>query len=162
MDDILESSNISKITDHLYVSSRIRAEDWDAVEAIGPDLVISMVGGKVYEKLEFHESIEFLMLRSFDTFLTPIPMGKLLQGVRISLPVINRGGKVLVYCMKGKRRSVTMAAAILIAQGRTAEQAIELIKQQREIADPTRWYVKWRIGRFEAVWKRLGGSRNVS
>lgn len=161
MDEALEHGNISQITEFLYVGSKIRAEDWDRVEAIGPDLVISMVGGRVYTKLEFHESIEFLMLRSFDTFLTPIPMRKLLQGVRIALPVIDRGGKVLVYCMKGMRRSVTMAAAILIARGHTAQEAVALIKQRREAADPSRFYVKRRIRRFEAVWKRREASGDV-
>ncbi len=154
MESVVENSNISKITDFLYISSKIRGEDWHVVEKIQPDLVISMIPGRGYSKLEFHESIEFLILPSFDSFLAPIPMHKLLRGVRMSLPIIKHNGKVLVYCMKGKRRSVTMAAAILIALGNTAEQAINLIKRRRKIADPTRWYVKRRIHSFEEIWNK--------
>jgi hypothetical protein len=41
-----------------------------------------------------------------------------------------------------------MGACILIAQGMIADQAIELIKKQRPIADLRAWYIKRRILKF--------------
>ena len=154
MIQLTQTENISQITDFLYVGSKVRRENYQALEAVQPELVISMIGGSAHSKLKRHDRIIFLTLRSIDSFFTPIRMRKLLQGVRVAMPVINRGGKVLVYCVQGKRRSVTMAAAILIARGYTAKQASELIKEKRQVADPTRWYVKWRISRFEKVYNR--------
>ena len=47
-----------------------------------------------------------------------------------------------------------MGACILIAQGMPAEQAIELIKQQRPISDPQAWYIRRRIMKFERQWDK--------
>jgi len=41
----------------------------------------------------------------------------------------------------------------LIAQGMTADQAIQLIKQQRPISDLPTWYIKRRIMKFAREWE---------
>jgi protein tyrosine phosphatase (PTP) superfamily phosphohydrolase (DUF442 family) len=156
-----DGKTVSRITDYLYISSRIGSDNWGEVESVGPELIISMIGGKRYSKLRAHGGIKFLRLRSYDTFFTPISMSKLLEGVGAAKPVIESGGKVLVYCRAGMRRSVTMGAAILISRGFSSSEAISVIKERRKIADPTRWYVKWRIGRFEKVWKKAKGCDDV-
>jgi hypothetical protein len=46
-----------------------------------------------------------------------------------------------------------MAAAILIAQGRTPEEAMTLIKQQRPHADPGAAYILSRILKFDRAWR---------
>jgi len=78
----------------------------------------------------------------------------LLVGVEAALPVIKDSGKVLVFCMEGKRRSVAMAAAILIGMGQTSEQAIDLLTTARKVADPRRWYIRMQIRAFEKYWLR--------
>jgi protein-tyrosine phosphatase len=75
-------------------------------------------------------------------------------GVEAALPVIQNKGKVLVFCMQGKRRSVAMAAAILIGIGHTGEQAIDLLTTAREVADPRRWYIHRQIKAFEKYWQK--------
>jgi protein-tyrosine phosphatase len=70
------------------------------------------------------------------------------------LPIIQNKGKVLVFCMRGKRRSVAMAAAILIGMGHTGEQAIDLLTTARKVADPRRWYIRRQIKAFEKYWKK--------
>jgi hypothetical protein len=47
-----------------------------------------------------------------------------------------------------------MGACILIAQGMSAEQATELISQQRPIADPHAWYIQQRIMKFAREWEK--------
>ena len=51
-----------------------------------------------------------------------------MRGVNAALDVIHHGGKVYVHCAHGRHRSVAMGAAILIAQGMPATEAMELIK----------------------------------
>jgi len=70
------------------------------------------------------------------------------------LPIIQNKGKVLVFCMQGKRRSIAMAAAILISVGNTGEQAIDLLTNARKVADPKMWYIRRRIKAFEKYWQR--------
>jgi hypothetical protein len=45
-----------------------------------------------------------------------------------------------------------MGSAILIARGYTPEDAMDLIKSLRGVADPHIWYIRRRILRFAQVW----------
>jgi hypothetical protein len=144
--------DISKITDYLYVGSRMGNEHAEELKLLKCDLIISMIGHlkphEVYTKAPFKS----IWIRTFDTFLTPISVKKLLLGVNTALPVIQSGGKVLVFCMQGRRRSVAMASAILIAMGYTAADAAKLLVAGRKIADPERWYIRKQIHAFEKYW----------
>jgi protein-tyrosine phosphatase len=75
-------------------------------------------------------------------------------GVEAALPIIQNKGKVLVFCMQGKRRSIAMASAILISMGHTSDQAINLLASARKVADPRRWYIRRQIKTFEKYWKK--------
>lgn len=144
--------NISQITDYLYISGQPRAGDAPLLAELNVSLVISMVGHirppQVYRQPPF----QALWLRTYDTFLTPIPMKKLFRGVETALPIIEKGGRILAHCHFGRHRGVAMAAAILIAQGHSATEAMTLIKEKRPIADPDCWYIKRRIEKFETWW----------
>ena len=63
-----------------------------------------------------------------------------------------KAGKVYVHCARGRHRGVAMGAAILIALGYDPQEAVELIKVQRPIADPDAFYIRRRILRFAQVW----------
>jgi protein-tyrosine phosphatase len=93
-----------------------------------------------------------LWLPTFDTPLLPIPIPTLHRGVIAALGILEDGGSVYAHCAAGVHRSVAMGAAILIATGYSKEEAIHLIKQRRNIADPTTWYIRKRIERFAASW----------
>jgi len=89
-------------------------------------------------------------------------MSKLFKGVKFALPAIKRGENVLVYCHKGRHRSVAMAACILIASGKTADEAMRLIAEKRPVADPYAWHIQRRIKEFEAEWKKSISSSKLS
>jgi hypothetical protein len=148
--------DISRITDGLYVGSRIGHEHADEVRLLQFDLIISMIGrirpAEVYTMPPFRT----LWIRTYDSFLTPIPISKLMLGVEAARPVLLDGGKVLVFCVQGRRRSVTMAAALLISLGYTSQDAIELLLKGRQVADPRRFYVRRKIEAFERYWKTYG------
>lgn len=76
-----------------------------------------------------------LWLPLVDTPLTPYSLQRLEQGAKAAQAAINNGGKVYVYCHRGRHRSVTMAIAILLLQGISLEKASLLLTAKRPIAD---------------------------
>jgi hypothetical protein len=53
---------------------------------------------------------------------------------------------------------VALAAAILIARGHSAADAMRLLRQQRAVADPGIWYIRRQIEAFEREWKVVIGN----
>jgi protein-tyrosine phosphatase len=142
----------SHITSDLFIGKTPRSEDYDELRELGVQLVISMR----FERRPFpdrHNSpIEILWLPSFDSPLIPISMRTLQRGVEAALATIAEGGKVYVHCQAGVHRAVAMGSAILIAQGYKPQEAMQLIKQKRENADPDIWYIRRRILKFAETW----------
>jgi len=150
--------NFSQITDDLFIGTTPRRKDYDVLRALGVRLVINMrlTRGPKPHFRDLH--IQYLWLRTFDNPLIPIPLRALTRGVNAALDVIHSGGKVYVHCAHGRHRSVAMGAAILIAQGMPAYEAMALIKKHRSEADPNVFYIRRRIHFFERRWhliKRL-------
>lgn len=146
--------DISKVMDNLYVGSRIGKDHLEEIKILKFNLIISMIGQIAPDEIYNLPPFKTLWIRTYDTFLTPISTRKLLMGVEAALPVIQSQGKVLVFCQQGRRRSIIMAAAILISMGFTGEQASELLVKARKVADPRRWYVHRQIGKFERIWNK--------
>jgi protein tyrosine phosphatase (PTP) superfamily phosphohydrolase (DUF442 family) len=145
--------DISKITDQLYIAAHPKAEDANAIREMNVRLILNMIffrPADVYRNPPFR----MLTLRTFDSIFLPIPIGKLVRGVKAALPVIQGGESVLVYCREGRHRSVAMAAAVLIGQGCSADEAMQLISLKRSKADPYAWHIQRRIRKFEEVWRR--------
>ena len=143
---------ISSITEYLTISSKATKQNVDAILEIDPRLVISMI----FQRKPPDELVQpprmVLWLRTFDFPLLPIPMPTLDRGVQAALPVIEDGYRVHVFCEGGRRRSVAMASCILIGEGYSAGDAMRLVKEKHEIADPYIWYIQRRIRRFEEYW----------
>lgn len=146
--------DISRITDNLYVGSKIGSEHVDELKVMKFDLIISMIAQLQPEEVYTLPPFKTLWIKAVDSIFTPISNRKLATGVEAALPIIKKGGKVLVFCMEGRRRSVTMASAVLIAMGHTSEEAAEMLIAGRALADPRRWYVRTRIRGFERYWRR--------
>jgi prolyl-tRNA editing enzyme YbaK/EbsC (Cys-tRNA(Pro) deacylase)/protein tyrosine phosphatase (PTP) superfamily phosphohydrolase (DUF442 family) len=145
--------DISPITDQLYVGSQPDATDADAICALNIGLVISMRGEQRPHQEFTRAPLSSLWLRTYDSFLTPISMRTLMQGVQSALPVLDQGRGVLVHCAAGRHRSVAMAAAILIARQHTAQSAMQLLREKRQVADPQVWYIRRQISSFERHWR---------
>jgi protein tyrosine phosphatase (PTP) superfamily phosphohydrolase (DUF442 family) len=145
--------DISKINDYLYVSSKPQAGHVEELTARNICLIICMIGGQRPPDIYAQPAFRLLWLQTCDSILTPIPMRKLMDGVQAALPVIQRRQSILVYCAKGRHRSVAMAAAILIAMGSTTCEAMELLRVQRMVADPRAWHISRRIQKFERLWR---------
>jgi protein tyrosine phosphatase (PTP) superfamily phosphohydrolase (DUF442 family) len=149
-----ESIDISQIADYLFVSSAPQAADAGAIAGRNIGLIISMIGNRRPPAVFDEPPLRLLWLETYDTFLTPIPTNKLLEGVQAALSVIADGRAVLCYCAKGRHRSVAMAAAILIARGLSAPEAMDRLRSQRRVAHPQAWHIRQRIEQFERVWRK--------
>lgn len=126
--------DISEITDYLFISSRVTKKNVAAVLDLDPRLVISMIFQRRPPQELALPSRQLLWLRTFDFPLIPIPVRTLHRGVEAALPIIEEGYRVHVFCEGGRRRSVALASCILIGKGYSADEAMRLIKEQREVA----------------------------
>lgn len=147
------SPDISQITDYLYVSAWPKGEHADTIRALNVRLILSMHWRRP-EKTLGHTPVNLLWLPTIDTFFTPMPMSTLQRGVEAALPVIKDGWSVLVHCKAGVHRSVAMACCVLIGMGHSADEAMQLVKKRREVADPYIWYIRQRIRKFEQIWQK--------
>jgi protein-tyrosine phosphatase len=75
------------------------------------------------------------------------------RGAQKALETIQAGRKVLTHCAAGRPRGVAMGAAVLIARGYSAEDAMQLIAANRKVADPQVYYIRSRILRFAQHWQ---------
>lgn len=146
--------DISLITPYLYVGAQPKVEHVEELRALDVRLVISMRGETRPLAAFTQPPFNLVWLKTYDFFLTPIAVDKLMEGVQAALPVIQAGGKVLAHCQRGRHRSVAMAAAILIAMGHSAEDAMRLLHERRTMARPQTWYVWRQIKQFEKQWKK--------
>lgn len=144
----------SQITDYLYISRRVY--DWDVpiLQELDIHLAISMIAHLRPPKALRESSMDVLHFRTFDFPLLPIPVNTLTRGVEGSLPVIQDGHKVLVYCEAGRHRSVAMAASILIGMGHSADEAMDLIVEKRRVADPYAGHIQRQIRKFATDWNQ--------
>ena len=145
--------NFSNITNELFIGTTPLASDYDGLRELGIRLIINMrlVHGLYPD--EHHEPIQLLWLRTIDSPFFPIPISKLITGAKAALETIQSGGKVYVHCAGGRHRGVAMGSCILIAQGYTAEEAMQLISKRRSFADPNVFYIRARIMQFAREWQ---------
>jgi hypothetical protein len=142
----------SQITEQLLIGTTPNDVDYGRLSRLGVGLVINMRFWRGRPPRDTEPKVEYLRLRTFDSPLAPIPMGALMRGARAALEVMGRGGRVYIHCSRGRHRSVALAAAVLIAQGRSAQQAMDLIKARRRQADPDAFHIRRRILRFSDCW----------
>lgn len=147
--------DISQITNYLYVGAQPSAQDAEQLCALNVRLIISMAGTIRPPEALTQSPLSVLWLRTYDTIFTPIPIGKLMKGVQAALPVIQGGRSVLAHCREGRHRSVAMGAAILIAMGHSAEEAMQLLSARRKKADPQAWHIRRQIKKFEKHWQSM-------
>ena len=151
MADKASSPHISQITGYLYISAFPRGEHVAEIVDLGVRLVLSMHWMRPTKMLG-KPPVTLLWLPTFDNMFFPMPIKTLNKGVRAALPVIENGGAVLVHCKSGVHRSVAQATCVLIGMGYTADDAMQLIKEKRAVADPDARHIQSRIRKFESQW----------
>jgi protein tyrosine phosphatase (PTP) superfamily phosphohydrolase (DUF442 family) len=150
--------DFSQITENLFVGTTPQPENYAILHELGVLLVINMRFERPPYRDPHNPPIPALWIPSIDSPLVPISLRSLQRGTQAALETIRRGGKVYVHCAGGRHRGVAMGAAILIAQGYSPKEAMHLIKDRREAADPDIWYIRRRIIRFAQAWDHHAGS----
>lgn len=150
--DTIPRMNISQITDDLFVGNMPFQRDYDRLRELGVRLIINM-RFTLGPSLDAHpEPINALWLRSIDSPFFPISIPNLMLGAQAALETIQSGGKVYTHCAYGRHRGPAMGACVLIAQGYAPQDAMQLIKDRRSVADPFAWYIRPRILKFAKEW----------
>lgn len=149
------SFNFSNITDDLFIGTTPLASDYNGLRELGIRLIINMR----FTRRPFpdpHEvPIRLLWLPTIDSPFFPLPVSKLITGARAALETILLGGKVYVHCAYGRHRGPAMGSCVLIAQGHEPESAMQLVAERRRVADPYIPYIRSRILKFAAEWKKV-------
>jgi len=141
--------DFSQITDFLYVGKTPSLDDQSQLLNLGIELIINMR----FEARPHSDSlIQTLWLPTFDSPLIWIPVRMLKKGVDAALDTIRDGGKVYVHCHGGVHRAVALACCILISKGTSPENAMNLLKNRRPVADPHAWYIRRQIYRYADIW----------
>jgi len=146
--------DITQIADRLYVGAWPQREHAGELATLNVRLIISML---FFERMAVELSqppFRLVRLRAFDHPLAPIPIQLLKRGVLEALPAMDGGASVLIHCKLGVHRSVAMASCVLIGMGRSADEAMRVVKERRPVADPHAWYIERRIRAFEKSWRR--------
>ncbi|HEY5158922.1 MAG TPA: dual specificity protein phosphatase [Anaerolineales bacterium] len=147
--------DLSEITDNLFIGTTPRNDEIELLHDLGVRLVINMRFEKRPPRQPHDLPIKFLWLPTIDSPGLVIPIRSLIRGVHAALETFKTGGKVYVHCQRGRHRGVAMGASILIALGYEPQEAMDLIKAQRPIADPDVFYIRRRILRFVHVWQMV-------
>lgn len=82
------------------------------------------------ERLDAPFGVDFYTWIPVKNHMPPAP-DQLEFGVSALEKLVAMGKKIYVHCKNGHGRAPTLAAAYLIKQGKTADEAIELIKSKR-------------------------------
>ena len=117
-----------QVTPHLYVGSQFNGLGKRMLERQGFQGCVNM-------RIERDDALFGLALSKYlhlPTIDDDAPSTQHLnEGVEFIHQIIQSGGKVYIHCGAGVGRAPTMAAAYLIAQGHTLEEALALIRKVR-------------------------------
>ncbi|KAF7317352.1 hypothetical protein HMN09_00471400 [Mycena chlorophos] len=123
----------SEITPRLFVADWLVAENWDALHAMGITHVVSVCEIPPIVPRNIQHLHVMIVDLPFADISEHFPAST--EWIRRALSV--EGTKVLVHCLGGLSRSVSIVCAYLIAaKGMTAAEAILYLKDRRPVANP--------------------------
>jgi protein tyrosine phosphatase (PTP) superfamily phosphohydrolase (DUF442 family) len=117
-----------QVTPHLYVGSQFNRMGKRMLEQQGFQACVNM-------RIERDDAAfglalaKYLHLPTVDDEAPSVE--HLIKGVDFIREIIQSGGKVYIHCGAGVGRAPTMAAAYLIAEGHTLDEALALIRKSR-------------------------------
>jgi protein tyrosine phosphatase (PTP) superfamily phosphohydrolase (DUF442 family) len=139
--------NLSWVTGHLAVGGRVREEDIHFLARTGITHIVDTRSEYCDDREALaKEQIELLYLPTPDTY--PLTIEQLQKGAAWVHERIEQGGRVLIHCEHGVGRSVLLTCAVLIYEGMSARDALELVEQKRWQAAPNQRQVA-RLKEFE-------------
>jgi protein tyrosine phosphatase (PTP) superfamily phosphohydrolase (DUF442 family) len=140
--------NMDWVTEHLAVGGRVHPGDIAALARAGVTHVIDTRSEHCDDAVTMaREQIQLLHLPAKDTY--PLSVEQLADGADWAAERIQQGGRVLIHCEHGVGRSVLLTCAVLVYNGMSAHEALQLVQEKRWQAAPNHRQVK-RLSEFEA------------
>ena len=123
----------NEIINGTYIGNIYSVYDINKLKEIGITHVVSVLAG--FEP-PFPNDFKYLVLNALDTVNTDISKNFESANNFIN-DAIENDGKVLIHCMAGRSRSVTILAAYIInTYGFPVEKTLKFIKDKRNIIEP--------------------------
>ncbi len=144
----MKSLDMSRITDQLYVGRTPRRRDYQTLADVGITLLINMRAEWPSPIFVRQNIMQDIWVPCFDLPLGFVGQKRLLATALLAKQEIERGGKVYVFCHKGRHRSVAMASAVLLLQGYSLAKVQALFVKQRPVSDLKRYQVHRAVSRF--------------
>jgi protein tyrosine phosphatase (PTP) superfamily phosphohydrolase (DUF442 family) len=141
--------NMSWITEYLAVGGRIRPIDISALALTGVKHVVDTRSEYHDDEQALHAAnIDLLQLPTPDTY--PLSVEQLTEGSTWVNERVKRKEKVLIHCEHGVGRSVLLTCAVLVDDGMSALEALQLVQDRRWQASPNQRQIA-RLIEFESV-----------
>ena len=127
-----------KIIDGVYLGNINSVYDYEEMKKLGITHIISVVAG-FYPS---DKSFNYLILNALDTENTNLSEYFEICNNYID-EVLENNNKILIHCMAGKSRSVTILCAYIIKKfGMNVENSLKSIKYKRDIIEPNQGFLK--------------------
>jgi dual specificity MAP kinase phosphatase len=123
--------NVNDITDQLYVGGFIDAHDWAALNELGVTVDVNLQAER-HDHFAAHNPENYLWLPTMDH--TAPDLDAMDRGVAYVQRALRNGDKILIHCHAGMGRSALLCAAVLVAEGHSADEAWAIVKARRPIA----------------------------
>ena len=136
----------SQLAPRVYLGGKYRSSAYKQFKRWGVTGVINM---RSSEPVPAPKGFEILQLKTPDWNAPSIE--SLTRGVEFATKQIKDGGGIYIHCRQGEGRGPTMAAAYLVSQGLTVDEALDHIKKSRPMAHPNKtqvarlreWYAQY-------------------
>lgn len=145
----LQPQGPTEILPRLYVGGLAAAEDPEVLSSLGITHVLSAMSGHValpsastLRHLAPHQSLQRMQLPLQDTPFAELAAYLPHTTAFIAAALCDPTARVLVHCVQGVSRSVSVVAAFLIAQyGCGPDQAVRWVQGKRQCAQPNPGFV---------------------
>ena len=129
---------VNKITDCIYIGDISSAFNRDELKKLGITHILSAILGV---DPPFPNDFTYMNVHIRDVTKEPLSQ-HLDECVEFIEQAVNNGERILIHCMAGKSRSVSIVIAYLIKQGMSFTEAYDLVKFYRRVANPNQGFVK--------------------
>lgn len=130
-----------KIIDGIYLGNINSVYDYEELKKLGITHIISVVAG-FYPYLSDDKNFNYLILNALDTENTDLSEYFEICNNYID-EALENNNKLLIHCMAGRSRSVTILCAYIIKKfGMNVENSLKSIKNKRNIIEPNQGFLK--------------------
>lgn len=144
------SFEATKIIDDIYLGGIDSVNDYESLEKIGIKNIISVIAGFTPP---YPDKFNYIVLNALDTTNT-----NLIEYFDTTYNFIDHAvennEKILIHCIAGRSRSVTILAAYIIKKyGMNVKDTILSIKNKRNIIEPNLYFVNQLYEYYNSLYK---------